>query len=173
MKGGKMKNVFVAMLSLVLLSCAGCIPTAAQIQITTDKVDELMVAIDELQASDVEIDAKVSSEIDKVQEDMAKVNAAIKEAKDKPLLEGAVDVVKATEQWNPYAKQMTMGLGIANALLGLFAVKKYKDGKDDSNAFGELVIAIDSIKKNPTAISDILNAESPATRAKVANIRKV
>jgi len=168
-----MKNVIVALLLSVLLSCAGCIPTAAQIQITTDKVDELMTAIDEFQDSDVEMSEKITAEIDNLQDDVAAANAALKEAKDKPFLEGAADVVKATEEWNPYAKEITAGLGLANILLGLFAAKKYKSGKDDDNVIGELVASIEGIKKNPDSTKDILNAESPATRARVAMIRKV
>jgi len=101
---------------VILVGVVGCVPTDVEMADLHSNVDLLMGTIDDLQ---VEVDreqAKLTGEIDKVQDHVQTVNDAMKAAT--TLEEKASAGIEASRPFNPYANEMLAITGVIAAALG-------------------------------------------------------
>lgn len=125
---------------VVMMLCAGCIPTTMQVQTLTNDVDALMVAVDNYQE-------KFAGEVDKVQEHIILVNEAVKEKAD----ESAIEQIKAgwdtTKDFNPYYAYGSLALMIIGEGAALLNANKKNRGleKGISRVKGEAEPALAKI----------------------------
>lgn len=122
---------------VALMMCAGCIPTAAQVETATNKTDTLMVVVDKMQetmdilAKDGIIDSEkvkaLSEELDDAQEKIVAANEAIKEKADESSLEQAKAVWDTTKDYNPYYVPGALILAILGEGAALWKSNKDKN----------------------------------------------
>ena len=97
---------------VVILLCAGCIPTTMQVQTLTNDVDELMVVMD------------------KVQERIVITNEAIKEKADESALDQLAAANEASRPFNPYADEVNAVLGLVTVIGGIWAKGEHDKNKN-------------------------------------------
>lgn len=159
MKGGKMRNVKWLLLVVVLILAGGCMPASQQeVQTLTSIVRQIVPAVRQSVATSSE---DTRERLEDVLGQVEEVNEAVATAED------PIDAIEqgwgATQGWNPYYGYGVLGLGI----LRLFQKKRESD-----TALEEVVVGIESSKKNGTKLTDALNiAESLVTKNKVSAIR--
>lgn len=173
-----MKKWIVVGILMMMLIFVGCIPTEKDIITLTSTVSKLMVEIDSTQSSINQLakDGLLSSEmadranenIDKIQNDVTAVAKAIEESAKDPL-KAAQAAIKASEPFNPYAKEMQLGLGIITIAAGWFANQKRKEGNDLNEMMTELETKYKAMKRG----TENFKVENPDKAAELyANIGK-
>lgn len=154
-----MKNVRVKVAIVVMVTCAmfaGCISTQENIIKLTDTVGNLMTEVDNTQEimKQLAVDGIVSSEkvdkvnenIDKIQSDVKAVAKSIEDNVQDPV-KAAQAAIKASEPFNPYAKEMQLGLGLITIAAGWFANQKRKEKNDLNLAVEELASKYKAMKR--------------------------
>ena len=138
---------------VALMLCAGCIPTAAQVEIATNKTDTLMVVVDKMQEAwdaleekgivDSEKVKTLSAELDNAQELLTDVNEAIKSKADEGVVQQLIAANQASAPVNPYAPMIDVvlnilaGTGILGVTYGVPKIVKTVKEKNDLNFMAE------------------------------------
>ena len=134
---------------IALLLCVGCIPTVQQVQTATNRTDDLMVVVDQLQETvdvfaekgiiDSEKVKALSADIDDAQDKIIAANEAIKEKADESAFEQFKAGWETTKDYNPYyvpgALILTI-LGEAGALWGVNKTKNKTEAKRQADKAG-------------------------------------
>ena len=169
-----MKTVQLVLVMLLALF-AGCLEsvTPDQVNTLTGNVNEVMLAIDEVQEAlsksevlDKERVDAFNKETDKVQEQVAAIATAIEENKDKSILEVTKAAADDARPFNPYAAETEIALLVATGVAGWFAKKNNDKAKKSDAKYQAHKAATELVKlKHPGEIATEIYAEIGKARA--------